>query len=305
MAKPSAPLIDLKTYGDKISKGSLYWDDFIYEKVQQFHINRLEDYLKHSSANEFPIPPHRKSLYDIIFVTNGSVKRTKALNEYTIKKNQIFFLPAYQITSMSGMFQNAKGFFCHFDAAFINELANSLDKLSEFNFLTFNANPVYTISKTDINFITSIFERLLLEYKKDDACNLKYIYSILLCLFYSLQTNANYQIVGQDSAANIITQNFNKLLLENISNEQGLLFYANNLSITVDYLNKCVKKVYGKTAKQYLDEMFLLEAKVLLKQSNLPIAQIANQFGKHNASDFSRFFKQKTGMTPLDYRKKS
>jgi len=48
--------------------------------------------------------------------------------------------------------------------------------------------------------------------------------------------------------------------------------------------------------------MRVLEAKVLLKQSNLSIADIAFKIGKLDPSDFSRFFKAETGKTPKEYR---
>jgi AraC family transcriptional regulator, transcriptional activator of pobA len=49
--------------------------------------------------------------------------------------------------------------------------------------------------------------------------------------------------------------------------------------------------------------MRILESKVLLKQTDKSISEIADAIGKEDPSDFSRFFKLKTGQTPNQYRK--
>ncbi len=64
-----------------------------------------------------------------------------------------------------------------------------------------------------------------------------------------------------------------------------------------------MKKTLGKSAHDLLNEMLLLEAKVLLKQINLNVTEIAYKVGKNEASDFVRFIKKQTGIRPSEYRK--
>ena len=52
-----------------------------------------------------------------------------------------------------------------------------------------------------------------------------------------------------------------------------------------------------------INEMLLLEVKVLLKQTNLNVTEIAYKVGKNEASDFVRFIKKQTGIRPSEYRK--
>ena len=70
-----------------------------------------------------------------------------------------------------------------------------------------------------------------------------------------------------------------------------------------NHLNKCVKAATGKSAQDLLSEMVLLEAKVLLRQTSLSVNEIAFKIGKEDTSDFIRFFKSKTNLTPTEYRK--
>lgn len=80
--------------------------------------------------------------------------------------------------------------------------------------------------------------------------------------------------------------------------------FADYLSVTPNHLNKSVKSTTVKSAHKLLVEMRILEAKVLLIQSNLSIAEIAHKIGKMDQSDFTQFFKSKTQMTPKQYRNK-
>jgi AraC family transcriptional regulator, transcriptional activator of pobA len=78
--------------------------------------------------------------------------------------------------------------------------------------------------------------------------------------------------------------------------------YAEFLTVSLGYLNKCVKATTGRTPHDLLDDVVLLEAKVLLKQTDLHINEIAYKIDKQDPSDFGRFFKNKTGMTPKEYK---
>jgi AraC-like DNA-binding protein len=75
------------------------------------------------------------------------------------------------------------------------------------------------------------------------------------------------------------------------------------LHVTPNYLNKAVKQVTGKTALEQIHEMLILEAKILLKQNEMNVSEIADYLNFENPSYFTRLFKKRTGHTPLDYRK--
>ena len=95
-----APLLNVSNYGIKLSLGSMEWKNFHFQAENAFHINRIEDYVRLSKLAELPLPPHSKEVFDIIFLTNGKTVRSKSVESYEFSKNQFFFLPAYQITTM-------------------------------------------------------------------------------------------------------------------------------------------------------------------------------------------------------------
>lgn len=93
-----------------------------------------------------------------------------------------------------------------------------------------------------------------------------------------------------------------RVFSQHIYQKQKITDYAELHSILPNHLDKCVKKTIGKSAHDLLNEMLLLETKVLLKQTKLNVAEIAYKIGKNEISDFACFFKAQTGMRPSEYR---
>ena len=85
--------------------------------------------------------------------------------------------------------------------------------------------------------------------------------------------------------------------------ERKLSFYADKMCLTPKYLSKLVKTASGKSAPDWIDSFVILEAKNMLRYSDIPIKEIVSRLNFPNPSTFHKFFKLKTGMTPLQYRK--
>jgi AraC family transcriptional regulator, transcriptional activator of pobA len=96
---------------------------------------------------------------------------------------------------------------------------------------------------------------------------------------------------------------FLALLSKHVKSERSLQFYANRLFVTPKYLTQTVKKLSGKTAGEYIDELVIVEAKNLLRDPSLTIAQVADLLYFSDQFFFSKFFKRYTGVNPSEYRK--
>lgn len=264
-----------------------------------FHINRLEDY---RDKIHFPLPPHRKQVYDFLFITKGMTRRSKALNPYEICENTFFFLPAYQITNHEYMSEDAEGYFCHFN---MDIFANHLPQhniLRDFAFLQFIGNPVITVDESVKPFILNLLKRLDIEYRNQNTPNFDIVTVYLLALFTEVNCFYIPSVSVKKNTALMIAQNFKDALSRHIYEKQKVTEYADMLAVSPNHLNKCVKTATGKSAQDLLNDMIVLEAKVLLKQTDMQISEIAYKLSQQNHSDFSRFFKSKTGITPKEYR---
>ncbi len=264
-----------------------------------FHINRLEDY---RDKIHFPLPPHRKEVYDFLFLTKGMTRRSKALSPFEITENTFFFLPAYQITNHEFMSDDTEGYFCHFNFEIFTNHLPQHNILRDFPFLQFIGNPIIEIDACIQPFILHILQRLEAEYQQEKIETFDIVTVYLLALFTEINRFYTPSVSTKKNTALMITQNFKDALSRHIYEKQKVTEYADLLSVSPNHLNKCVKTTTGQSAQDLLNEMILLEAKVLLKQTDMQISEIAYKLSQQNHSDFSRFFKSKTGMTPKDYK---
>jgi AraC family transcriptional activator of pobA len=263
-----------------------------------FHINRLEDY---RDKLKFPLPPHRKTVYDFVFLKRGFSKRSKGLNHYTFGAGEFFFLPPYQITTHELMSEDVEGYFCHFDAQLFG-MGLFQTSLDNFSFLQFLSHPLVKVPLEAQKPILNSLERLESLYLQAQRNDLELISVYLLSLLLEVKKYVKGDTQSrQNSTAVHITQQFKNALMQEIYRKQTVVEYADLLSVTPNHLNKCVRAATHKTAQDLLNEMLILEAKSLLKYSNLQIAEIAVKLCNQTPSNFARFFKSQTGVSPKQY----
>lgn len=104
-------------------------------------------------------------------------------------------------------------------------------------------------------------------------------------------------------ASNNHVSKFMNLVNIHSKEQHSVQYYADKLCITSNYLNEMVTSTMGFSAKQYIQNKVMDEAKRLLVYTNVPISDIAFELCFSTVSYFIRSFRQHTGETPLLYRK--
>lgn len=297
------PIIDTTQLETELYQGGIPVSSLTANAHQYFHINRIEDYFR---MVNFPLPsdllPRRMTVYNFFFLTKGLSSRSSGLDTYDFGENTFFFVPANQITTHKFIRQDVEGFYCHFNLELLLKNTSPQELFQEFSFLEFNCYPLVSVNDPAKEDILKLLERLLKEYKKDKNAHFDILRTYLLALFTELKPFAEKSKPVSVNASSIIAEQFKKALGNHISKKFKIIDYADLLNISPNHLNKCVKVTTGKSAHDLLNEMLLLEAKVLLKQTNLNVTEIAYKIGKNEVSDFARFFKAQTGMRPSEYR---
>ncbi len=97
-------------------------------------------------------------------------------------------------------------------------------------------------------------------------------------------------------------QSFIALVNEHCRSERQLDFYASRLCVTKRYLGTVVHDVSGVTAKDWIDRAVITAAKVLLRHTDLSVAQTADRLHFPNVSFFCKYFRRLTGSTPSEWR---
>jgi AraC-like DNA-binding protein len=94
------------------------------------------------------------------------------------------------------------------------------------------------------------------------------------------------------------------LLPQHFAEHHDIGFYADRLCITTTYLSRVVRQVSGgRTVVDYINQLLLMEATFLLRQTSLSITQISDQLHFAEVTTFARFYKRMKGMNPREFRK--
>ena len=132
----------------------------------------------------------------------------------------------------------------------------------------------------------------------------EYLQSALFNDLKHIQQQSDKQSTQQLSRSEQIMQKFLDLVAEFGATQRNVKFYAEQLLLTPNHLSAVVRQQSNQTVMQWLNERTILQAKVLLKHSEMSNCEIAFQLGFKEATLFSRFFRRETGMSPKEYRKR-
>lgn len=127
------------------------------------------------------------------------------------------------------------------------------------------------------------------------------IYKVGEILRHYLAEHPEVENPAHDRAKEHFRQ-FTRLLNENYKRERSVGFYARQLCITPKYLTTLIKRISGKSVSEWIDSYVILEAKTLLKYSDMSVQEIAYALNFPNQSFFGSYFKRNTGMSPSQYR---
>lgn len=252
--------------------------------------------------------PHRHDFYEVLYLSNGSGLYSIDNINYCIQPPCIFFLSPGQTHSLE-LSSDINGYIFLFTAEFYLMNQTNKNKLLEFPFfysVTQNNPPLILSDEEDNNFIQSLFIRGCKEILKQEACSEDFIRSTLeLLLLTCNQLYPPELATIQKGKGQIMVKNFLKLIEENYQNNLSVNEYARMLAVSPNHLTQLVKQIVGKTSIELLQEKLIIEAKRLLVHTNLTVTEIADKLNFDDQSYFTKYFKKRTSMTPIDFRKKS
>ncbi|MCM1291762.1 MAG: helix-turn-helix domain-containing protein [Prevotella sp.] len=112
-------------------------------------------------------------------------------------------------------------------------------------------------------------------------------------------------IISKKSRKEEIMAQFLINISKHFREQRQVSFYAKKLFITPKHLSTVVKSLTNKTAGEWIENFVIMEAKVMLKTTDLPIQQIAQRLNFANQSFFGKYFKHITGLSPSEFRHNS
>jgi AraC family transcriptional activator of pobA len=191
------------------------------------------------------------------------------------------------------------------------ETSERSESLQQSPLFKIGGTPILHISEQQRNFLNTLFVRMIEEQKTDypfkDDLMRNYI-NLIIHEALKLKPSENYS--QQKNASGRITSVFLELLERQFpieSTDRPLQLktaqdYATNLNMHVNYLNRAVKQVTGKSTTTHITERVVHEAKALLQHTDWNISEIAYALGFEYPTYFNNFFKRLTGTNPKTLR---
>jgi AraC-like DNA-binding protein len=255
------------------------------------------------------MPYNRRDYYKISLIS-GKNRAEYADKVIDIEKNALLFATPRIPYHYLPLDDRQAGYFCIFTSEFLiqNKSGVMLDELPIFRP---GGYPIFQLSDEDAAELTSIFRKMYKELSSDYAYKYDLLRNYVLELIHfgqKLQPATTLYTTHNASAR--VSSLFIELLERQFpieSPRQQLRLrtakdFADRLSVHVNHLNKVLKENTGKTTTTLISTRILQEAKILLKQTNWNISEIAYTLGFEEVAHFSNFFKKQTSMAPVDFR---
>lgn len=256
--------------------------------------------------------PCRFDGFMMIYCISGHVRMSVNLNEFDFKAGSVFLNVPGNLLKLSEYVDSEKEDQRYIVVAMTKEFVTGLkmDINKVFNdCLSMLGNPSIELDEQQQKLIGNHISLMCDVVKADVINSREAINSILLSLFYLVTgigsqriRNIGDEVRNSSSRSKIIFEQFIKLVSEYHLKERNVGFYADKLCLTPKYLSKLIKTATGRSAPDWIDAYVILEAKNLLKYSNVTIKEVVYRLNFPNQSVFYKFFKARTGMTPSEYR---
>lgn len=289
-----------------LSQGSIVNDNLSDDLfVAEMHYETKMDII------EYPCRFHG---YMAFFCIKGEFEVEINLKKFTIRKDSMFIYTPGNIVRVTNIDPREKES-VHFVVVAISE---DLMSSTRFDFsklynesLRLLESPCIVINENERELCRKYFD-LIQEVSKMRMPNMREsVAALISSIFYLMgamwtdRLTAAKKNGGEEvsTRSKIVLEDFLLLVRDYHTKERSLSFYADKLYLTPKYLSKLIKSVSGKSAHEWIDSFVILEAKNLLKYSDMSIKSIVYELNFPNQTTFYRFFKTKTGMTPSEYRK--
>jgi AraC-like DNA-binding protein len=289
-----------------------------FESVKQYNEHTLAETLHPLVSlvkfNEVPRVLKLKAyfgIYAIFLKLERCGELTYGCQPYDYDDGTLLFIGPGQVYSVDGGDEPvvSKGYGLVFHPDFIK--GTHLGKtISEYSFFSYEANEALHLSKKERSSIVDGFKKIAEEIKQniDHHTKTLIVSNIELILNYCMRYY-DRQFITRSTMNKDILIRFENLLYDyfrsnqpEISGLPGVGWCASQLHLSANYFGDLIKKETGVTALDYIQTKLINEAKSRIFDGQKTIHEVAGSLGFKYQQHFTRLFKQKTGMTPNEFR---
>ena len=265
-----------------------------------------------NSASEMEIFrfPSRLNALIIGVGTEGETSLTSNLQEFRLKKDSLFIFSPKHILQV----QSNNRFKAHLIVIapdFLKRINIDTKRMMPL-FLQFGSLPCMELTHAESQSLRSFISMVEQELKGSETdFSSEIIGELIAATIYKVGDILTHYLTEHPEVdspmhnrAEEYFRQFTELLGEHYTRERSVGYYARQLCITPKYLTTLIKRISGKSVSEWIDSYVILEAKTLLKYSNMSVQEIAYYLNFPNQSFFGSYFKRNAGMSPSQYKAK-
>lgn len=289
-------------------------DHFIYDIAFDMDVNpygiRLRN-LKYKQMSQSSRKVYRTSFYRMIWVYSGTVSLDLDLETVTLNKDDFLFIGKNQVFQLKE-FEKFNAYLIDFTENFYAR--NQLDiNLLQQSSLFYNESGVVKLRleqpyKEILMGFLSFFKGI--NYKEYDQLLYQFAHNTVerMLLFAELnvkvEKNAREHLIYSNSKEHSLIKQFQNLVANYYIAEKGVSFYAKQLNVSSRSLAAACTLANKPSPKRMIIDRVLVEAKRLLKFTDLSIKEITYRLGYDQYNSFIKLFTTNVGITPMNFREK-
>jgi len=280
----------------------------ISKEIGHFNVFNVGEMV--AKFREKPIMPYnRRDYYKISFIS-GRHRAEYADKTVEIESYALLFASPRVPYHWYPLDEKQDGFFCIFTPEFLVKSKSGV-VIDELPIFTPGGFPVFMLNDAQAEEIKATFIKMYKELESSYAFKYDLLRNYVLELLHygqKLQPDTGLYTANTSSARvvslfiELLERQFpiasagHKLVLKTAGD------FAERLSVHVNHLNKVLKEHTGKTTTNLIKDRLLQEAKILLRQTDWSVSEIAWSLGFEEVAHFSNFFKKQTTLSPQGFR---
>ncbi|NIG55511.1 AraC family transcriptional regulator [Chitinophaga sp. Cy-1792] len=281
----------------------------ISNEIGHFNVFKTADTVAAVKANK-GMPYNRRNYYKISMI-NGRNRAEYADKVIEIEQHALLFASPKIPYNYQPLDDDQQGYFCIFTHDFMLPRKSGV-VLDDLPIFKSGGYPVFQVSEKEAEAITAIFKKMYEEISSDYAYKYDLLRNYVMeVIHYGQKLQPMTALYPTHNAAHRIASLFIELLERQFPVEpphqrmelRTASDFADRLAVHVNHLNKVLKENTGKTTTELISHRITQEARILLKQTDLSISEIAYGLGFEEVAHFSNFFRKQTAITPVSFRK--
>lgn len=294
--------------GDSNSDTSTLLPKDIQKEIGHFNVFSIKELYERLKDKSF-MPYDRRAYYKISLI-KGKNRAEYADKIIEIEQHALLFATPKIPYNYIPQDTNQSGQFCVFTNEFLSKNKSGID-LDELPIFAAAGYPVFQLSEEEVLEVELIFNKIQKEINSDYVYKYDLIRNYVAELIhFGQKLQPLTALYSKHNSVTRVSALFAELLerqfpIESPNHRLTLRTakdFAERLSVHVNHLNKVLKESTGKTTTELISNRLTIEAKILLKQTDWNISEIAFSLGFEELAHFSNFFKKQTSFTPLAFR---